>query len=250
MDFSGRARGSTSHLASAFPEARPDLLHGWNLRTGDIRNSWIEAGQVLRWRGLPSTEAASDRRDSLRPIIVGNHQMTECCRRRCLGPPGRRGDRNHPVPSCVRVDVTRAMVWLAAALAVSAVAGCSGPEGESAHEPVSIASTQYRGMPSDASRSAPLIGNAIAIRRGNRLDLTLWGSGSCPPVPISLKASNPRTVEVTVSKDYGARACTADMAALTSVLDLPAVLDPGTPLTVRVLGLATDPVVLTARPQG
>jgi hypothetical protein len=52
----------------------------------------------------------------------------------------------------------------------------------------------------------------LVLWRGATLELTLWGSGSCPTLPVALTVRGPATVEITVNGYYeDNRACTADM---------------------------------------
>jgi hypothetical protein len=130
--------------------------------------------------------------------------------------------------------MARLLAWILAAVSVCAVVACSRPE---PGPPVSIAATSYRGLPSDAPTSPTLPGGASAIWRGATIELTLWGSSSCPAVPVALAVRDPATIEVTV--DVGRqrrRACTTDISAITSVLVLPDGLRPAAVLTVWLVG--------------
>jgi hypothetical protein len=130
---------------------------------------------------------------------------------------------------------------LAAGLAVAGMAGCSSsPAG-----PKSIAVTHYRGLPSGATPAGPFpaIGVNAAWRAG-RLDITTWGSGSCPGVPTRARARGAHAVEVTISADYSG-ACTADMAPTTSVVELPGGIAAAGPLTVLVRGKDRSLVTIT-----
>src|SRR6266545_4382111 len=95
---------------------------------------------------------------------------------------------------------------------MSGLVACSRSE----TRPVSIASTSYRGMPSDVASPPVEPGHASAVWRGATIELTLWGSGSCP----------------------------ADMVPTTSVLDLPDAVGGGVVLTVWLRGLGSTPVTL------
>jgi hypothetical protein len=82
----------------------------------------------------------------------------------------------------------------------------------------------------------------LGLWRDAVLELTVWGSGTCPPAPVRLVPRPPATVEVTFSTDYGG-ACTADLAPTTWVLDLPPAVTGATALHVQVRGAgvpATD----------
>jgi hypothetical protein len=126
---------------------------------------------------------------------------------------------------------------------VCALAACGNDRDA---RPRSIAVATYRGVASGApSRPADVAGTLLVVWTGNRLHLTLWGSGSCPAVPVALRAVGGDTVEITVSHDYGKGVCTTDMSPTTSVLELPAALIAASPgpatLTVRVGGRGGEP---------
>src|SRR6266545_2604361 len=70
---------------------------------------------------------------------------------------------------------------------MSGLVACSRSE----TRPVSIASTSYRGMPSDVASPPVEPGHASAVWRGATIELTLWGSGSCPAVPVALVVRDP-----------------------------------------------------------
>jgi hypothetical protein len=128
-----------------------------------------------------------------------------------------------------------------AATGMAGIAGCSsGPSG-----PKSIAVTHYRGLPPGATppRPFPSLGVDAGWRAG-RLDVTTWGSGSCPAVPTRVRARGTHAVEVTISADYSG-ACTADMAPTTFVVEPPSGIAAAGPLTVMVRGKERDPVTIT-----
>lgn len=133
--------------------------------------------------------------------------------------------------------------WILVAVVMCTAVACSRPE----PAPVSIAATTYRGLPSDAPTSRTGPGGASAIWRGATIELTLWGSSSCPAVPVALTVRDPASVEVKVDLGRGrARECTADSAATTSVLGLPDGVGAGQVLTVWLVGLDQTPVKLQA----
>jgi len=106
--------------------------------------------------------------------------------------------------------------------------------------PRSVAASRYPGLPVDVTPPvAPYqdpAGNPIGRWRGGVLELTVFGSGSCPPVPIRLDPRPPDAVEVTFSTDYGLGACTTDIAPTTWVLNVPASLAGSGTLAVRTRG--------------
>jgi hypothetical protein len=132
----------------------------------------------------------------------------------------------------------------AAGFAVAVVAGCSGPSSGTTG-PKSIAVTHYRGLPPGTAPSRPVPSIGVnATWRDGRLDITTWGSGSCPGVPTRARARGEHAVEVTISADYNG-VCTADMAPTTSVIELPDGLAATGPLSVMVRGKGRGPVTIT-----
>jgi hypothetical protein len=109
--------------------------------------------------------------------------------------------------------------------------------------PRSIASTSYIGAPGDGP--AAWARDTSAVWRGATLDLTLWGSGSCPPVPVALVVWAQDTVEIAIDGRYGLRGCTADLSPRTSVLTVPGAVRDGAVLTVRLRYRLGPPLVLT-----
>jgi hypothetical protein len=106
--------------------------------------------------------------------------------------------------------------------------------------PQSVAASRYAGLPSGVTPSVgpyqdPAAG-ILARWHDAVLEVTVFGSGTCPPTPVSKVDQPPGAVEITFSNDYGVGRCTADVAPTTWVLDLPAT--PGQPstLTVKIRG--------------
>jgi hypothetical protein len=119
---------------------------------------------------------------------------------------------------------------------VSLLAGCTAQH----QQPRSIAASRYPGLPGGASPSSlpyrlPGDGDPVGRWRDGVLDLTVFGSGTCPPTPVQLVAAPPDAVEIRFSADYRGT-CSADMAATTWVLNLPASVDGAGTLTVRLRG--------------
>jgi hypothetical protein len=67
------------------------------------------------------------------------------------------------------------------------------------------------------------------------LEVTVFGSGTCPPTPVRLAATPPDAVEVGFSDDYRG-ACSSDMTATTWVINLPTSVAGTAALTVRLRG--------------
>lgn len=75
----------------------------------------------------------------------------------------------------------------------------------------------------------------------HRIFVVAWGSGSCPPLPETVRADGPHQLTIK-TKEHRARrdnACTSDLAATTSTVDLPNGIDTTTPLRVEVDGTVT-----------
>ncbi len=136
-------------------------------------------------------------------------------------------------------------------VAVSVLAGC----GSRTTAPESIASSHYAGLPSGVSPSRapyqlPIGSGVLGTWRGTRLELTVWGSGSCPPTPVRLVPRPPDAVEVTFSNAFGHAACTSDLSATTWVLDLPSTVGTSGTVLVHVRGGGVPRTDLTVRRAG
>ncbi|WP_265522337.1 hypothetical protein [Oerskovia flava] len=62
-----------------------------------------------------------------------------------------------------------------------------------------------------------------------RLIVTTWGSSSCPVVPVAIAWADASTLQLSV-EPHPARECTADLAAVSQVVEVP----PGHPVTDAV----------------
>ncbi len=120
------------------------------------------------------------------------------------------------------MPTTRMWTVLAAGGLLAAILGGCGGSG-----PDTIAERSYQGLP-DGVTPATLHGDAspiAIIEHDHRLALTLWGSGSCPRLPVSLHVLNRHSLEITVGKTTSG-VCTADLGPTTSVIKLdPAEVD-------------------------
>jgi len=107
-------------------------------------------------------------------------------------------------------------------------------------QPRSVAASRHPGLPADVTPpAAPYQDPAtqpLGRWRDGVLELTVFGSGSCPPVPVRLHPRPPDAVEVTFSIDYGVGACTSDISPTTWILHLPASLGGSRTLAVRTRG--------------
>ena len=94
---------------------------------------------------------------------------------------------------------------------------CSSCGGDA--RPESIAVTGSPGV-WPGSTTAPGKPAARWVERGETFAVTLWGSGTCPPVPTRLQ-SDPAAgrIILTISENYKG-ACTADLGPYTSVVRL------------------------------
>lgn len=120
--------------------------------------------------------------------------------------------------------------------------------------PHSIAVGHYRGVPPSAVTPSAVptpqeppgvpAGGVAAAWRNGRLELAIWGSGSCPAVPTGVKARGQHAIEVTISEDYGNGPCTADLGPTTSIIDVPDEIAEADPLTVTVRGKNRRPVTI------
>jgi hypothetical protein len=128
------------------------------------------------------------------------------------------------------------------------LAGCvSGPA-----RPHSVAVTAYPGLPSGlVVPSGPALPAAVAVLQpGGRLALAVWGSGSCPAVPVAVDVVGRHAIRITVDNHYQG-ACTADYTATTSIVQLdPTRVDTTAELTITLDGGGSQPSTLIARPAG
>jgi hypothetical protein len=72
------------------------------------------------------------------------------------------------------------------------------------------------------------------------------GSGSCPDVPVAMTATSSTELRVEV-EGYYSGVCTADAGPTTTLVRLPADVDPAAPLTVVVEQEGAAPARFTAR---
>jgi hypothetical protein len=88
--------------------------------------------------------------------------------------------------------------------------------------PCTIATTITRGGPPGAP-NLPAGGKpyAVVVTDLRRLELTTWGSGSCPAVPVAWSPAGTGRLAVSVSTGGGGP-CTADYGPTTSTVPLPA----------------------------
>ncbi len=154
---------------------------------------------------------------------------------------------NHRPDGRVRMNMATTRAWTVL-VASGLLSGCGG------NGPDTIAERVYQGLP-DGVTPATLHGNesSIAIiEHDHRLALTLWGSGSCPRLPVSLHALNRHSIEITVDKKTSG-VCTADLGPTTSVIKLdPEEIDTASEVAIT-LHDSWDPNLpateITARPR-
>lgn len=104
--------------------------------------------------------------------------------------------------------------FCAIALTVGVFASCGGDG-----RPESIAVSASPGV-WPGTTTTPGQPSARWVERGKTFAVTLWGSGTCPPVPTRVQADPAAgQIIVTISEDYKG-ACTADLGPYTSVVRL------------------------------
>lgn len=136
---------------------------------------------------------------------------------------------------------------LGAVLAAASLAACAGP-------PESIGRNETRGVPkgaaglSDGQTDPPHV--AVAWTEPAAVQVTTWGSGSCPTRPVSVELDAPDRVLVRVRRTEDAEACTDDLAPTTNTVDLPDGTDLTAPLQVAVGSGSGGPVRVTVTPPG
>jgi hypothetical protein len=126
--------------------------------------------------------------------------------------------------------------WVPLLTAGATIAACGGssPGGDT------VATTSYRGLPSDAPSAVAHAGGTWAVWHGATLELALEGSSSCPTRPVGVTVTGPAGIEVdTSAKRSPNQGCTADLGPTTWVLDVPPTVRDGDVLTVAVTGGST-----------
>jgi len=82
----------------------------------------------------------------------------------------------------------------------------------------------------------------LAVRDGGLLDITTWGSGSCPYVPVEIERVTGKRVRVVMesrSRDDN-DVCTDDLAATRATLRLPDDVNYRDPVRLDVSGVGPD----------
>ena len=74
---------------------------------------------------------------------------------------------------------------------------------------------------------------AMWVGRG-QLAMVTWGSSGCPGLPDRLDVASNNQLTVTVQQNPPSGPCTADLAATTSVIKVPAALDLAAQVTVTI----------------
>jgi hypothetical protein len=93
----------------------------------------------------------------------------------------------------------------------------------------------YRGVPPGTTGLADgLARDDAAWATAGRMAVVTWGSGSCPGLPVRLDVPRSNLLRITVvAPDSGP--CTADLAATTSIITIPAALDVSQSVTVTII---------------
>ncbi|HXZ99895.1 MAG TPA: hypothetical protein VEK76_06050 [Candidatus Binatia bacterium] len=82
-----------------------------------------------------------------------------------------------------------------------------------------------------------MVGDMVAWNGPQQLAVVTWGSSSCPALPLKVEGKPGNKVTVTVGLTVPSNSlCTADMAATTSIIALPAGINPNQPVIVTVTG--------------
>ena len=126
-----------------------------------------------------------------------------------------------------------------AAVVVTLSACASSEASAGVHRPGSVI-TYAREFPPGV-KSAPQRKPSTFVtwaRRGARIYVTTYGSGSCPKLPRDVQAEGRHRVVITTAVEPGrdATACTYDLAATTSTVALPTEVDSHGPLDVDIDG--------------
>lgn len=100
----------------------------------------------------------------------------------------------------------------------------------------SVASNTYPDVPNGYAEDLNLISaEPIAVWDHGKtiLSIVTVGSGSCPPVPISIEAPDATTVNITFVKSPNSP-CSADLTPTTHEFKIPEGVDPSADVTVNV----------------
>jgi len=69
-----------------------------------------------------------------------------------------------------------------------------------------------------------------------QVTVVTWGSSTCPAFPTNISWSNPTTLAIAMSEDYGEAACTADLGPNLATIEIPANQDGNRAETVVLNG--------------
>lgn len=95
----------------------------------------------------------------------------------------------------------------------------------------------YLGLPPGVTLSPERVrDNALWVTAGQMAVLT-WGSSGCPGLPSELKVSGNDALTVTVTTDLppDGAACPADLAATTTIIQVPTALDASEQVNVTIV---------------
>jgi hypothetical protein len=149
------------------------------------------------------------------------------------------------------------MVAAAGITIILALVGCGHQNGgatEAAQDPVaqisvppgaptSIVQKMYAGIPSVMPSRTRNDTSPIVVIEGDQLYLSVWGSGSCPSVPVSLVVLSRSKISIAIDNRYRDPnprpnvyfVCTDDLRGTTSVVAIdPRKLDLGHRVTVNI----------------
>lgn len=131
-----------------------------------------------------------------------------------------RETRVDPMPSArPAARVVRRLLAALVGLAVAAACGPAGPaEGPPRTESGPLVVSVHRGLPASLGREVPEHGRPLDFIVGpGRLDLTTWGSSSCPQLPVRAERTPEGALRVVLDDAVGPDGiCSADDGATTT----------------------------------
>ena len=127
---------------------------------------------------------------------------------------------------------------MASALCLTALGCADDVEVSGGGWPKSIAVTASPGAPAGASLGRvdvePGAATARWVKAGETFAVTIWGSGSCPAVPVEVRADPAGGVVTLGVSDSYEGACTSDLGPYTSVVRMPEPFDVVCPVQLVV----------------
>ena len=114
----------------------------------------------------------------------------------------------------------RIWVYAAAMLCAGTLAGCSTEPPESPNEP--DAPVTHTPSPEETTTDVPDLSTRAVLIDEQTIELTTYGSSSCPDEVIDVAPVDAATIAVQLGNATDERPCTADYAPVEHTVDIPA----------------------------